>query len=141
MWQHKEIKRKKNALKIVESGLAESLLEFGKQSVSDTDFKCRKLSCEVLQPNRKKKDFWCPRIKIVFISLWLHMVTSVLQRFLTIFHYHVLVESMHGILYAQPGLNQLIAANIANMLKGNKFQEQRTNCKNTEREKILMRVD
>lgn len=55
MWQHKEIKRKKNALKIVESGLAESLLEFGKQSVSDTDFKCRKLSCEVLQPNRKKR--------------------------------------------------------------------------------------
>lgn len=52
-----EIRRKKNALKIVESGLAESLLEFGKQYVSDTDFKCRKLSCEVLQPNRKKKDF------------------------------------------------------------------------------------
>ena len=48
------------------------------------------------------------------------MVTSVLQRFLSIFHYHVLVEPVHEMPYAQVGLNQFVAADIANILKGNK---------------------
>ena len=45
--------------------------------------------------------------------------TSVLQSFLTHFHYYVLAENVHEIMYAHVGLNHLVAANIANAQKGN----------------------
>ena len=42
-----------------------------------------------------------------------------------IFHNHVLVDNVHETMYAHAGLNQMVAANIANVQKVNvKIQKQ-----------------
>ena len=63
--------------------------------------------------------------QILYAVVTLQMITkrllptSVLQSFLTIFHYHVLRENVHEIMQAHVRLNQLVAANIGNKQKGN----------------------